>query len=65
MSADKSLLEMNEVEMAYHIGFLHGLATYAINRDGQQFVGSCGKTLREAQADAQQSWNYSPPRRTD
>lgn len=61
----KQLIEMDEVELAYYNGFVHGLATYAINKDGQQLVGSQGKTLREAQQNAQEAWNYSPPKKVE
>lgn len=47
----------------YDRGFLHGLQTYAINKDGQQWVGSCGTTLRYASEHYRQAWNYLPPRR--
>lgn len=44
----------------YHRGFLDGLAAYAHSKDGAHYVGMTGKTLREAGAQAAETWNYSP-----
>lgn len=54
--------DMNEVEMAYHMGFIAGLTTYAWWKDGVQQVGTTGTTLKQAIAKASESWNYAPPR---
>jgi hypothetical protein len=45
---------------AYHAGFVDGLATYAIYRDGEQVVGCLDKPLRKAQEEAKQAHNYLP-----
>lgn len=55
--------EMNEVELAYHLGYCHGLEAYAHWKDGFQSVGTTGKGLRQAQLEATETWNYKPPER--
>lgn len=32
----------------YRLGFADGLKAYAINKNGEQYVGSCGITLKRA-----------------
>lgn len=51
---------MNREHQIYKQGFRDGVATYAHWKDGTQFVGTTGKTLREALANIDSSWNYSP-----
>jgi len=46
----------------YDKGFEDGLRAYAINRDGQQWVGSPAITLREAIDNMQKTWVYSAPK---
>ena len=36
---------------AYHDGLREGLEMYAHWRDGTQYVGTCGKTLKQALAE--------------
>lgn len=55
-SAEQRLEEA--LSKAYHAGFVDALATYAVWRNGQQWVGDPGKPLKEAQAAAEKSWNY-------
>jgi hypothetical protein len=50
------------IEEAYKKGFEDGLTAYAWWKDGTQFVGSCGTTLKEAKTKADESWNYDPPK---
>lgn len=59
----KPTTEMDEVEMAYYVGFIAGLQAYAHWKDGQQFVGTTGRPLQEAVQKAQETWNYNPPMR--
>lgn len=54
--------EMDQIEAAYHEGYLAGLAAYAHWKDGAQYVGVMGRTLKEAKEQAKKSWNYMPPR---
>lgn len=46
---------------AYKQGFLDGIRAYAWHKDGAQQVGTTGKTLKEAQANVEKTWNYAPP----
>lgn len=46
--------------LAYRKGFLDGLAAYAWSKSGQQFVGTCGMTLKEAIENVEKTWNYKP-----
>lgn len=45
----------------YKQGFVDGLTAYAIWNDGEQTVGSLGRTLKNAVADVERTWNYMPP----
>lgn len=45
---------------AYDRGFIDGLQAYAINKDGNQYVGSMGKTLKEAVKERKECWSYVP-----
>lgn len=39
------------VREAYFDGLREGVTLYAWHKDGQQFVGTCGRTLKEALAE--------------
>ena len=45
-------LDVRSPQLAYHQGFVdgtkHGIEYYAWWKDGVQYVGSCGTTLKEA-----------------
>jgi hypothetical protein len=43
---------------AYKQGFIDGLACYAWWKDGIQFVGTTGMTLKEATKEVEKQWNY-------
>jgi hypothetical protein len=47
---------MNKVLLAraYHEGLREGLEMYAHCKDGTQYVGTCGKTLKQALAEVDQ-----------
>lgn len=47
---------MNKVLLAraYHEGLREGLEMYAHWKDGTQYVGTCGKTLKQALAEIDQ-----------
>lgn len=45
---------------AYDRGFQDGLRAYAINKDGKQYVGSCGTTLQKALEERSDCWSYTP-----
>ena len=47
-------------EESYHAGFVDGLTTYAIWEDGRQVVGCSRTSLKKAQAEAKQAYNYFP-----
>lgn len=42
------------IEQAFLAGYRAGQASYAWWKNGEQFVGSCGKLLRDAQREAPQ-----------
>lgn len=46
---------------AYDQGFSDGLRAYAINRDGEQYVGSPELNLKMAIGGRAKTWSYSPP----
>ena len=48
------------VRIAYHRGYLAGLGAYAWWKDGVQYVGTSGVTLKEAREQAKQTYNYNP-----
>lgn len=53
--------EPEDFEMkGYDRGFMDGLRAYAINKDGKQWVGSCGTTLKEAIEKRKECWSYTP-----
>ena len=45
----------------YKQGFLDGIRAYAWHKDGHQEVGTTGKTLKDALANVEKTWNYAPP----
>jgi len=49
------------IKEAYEQGFKDGLAAYAINKDGDQWVGDPKRTLKEAIEDIKNTWNFNPP----
>ncbi len=53
------------VEEAYRKGFVDGLQTFAWWKDGVEYVGTCGTTLREAITNVLGLWNYLPPGKGD
>ncbi len=46
---------------AYRAGFADGVAAYAHMKSGVSYVGTTGRTLKEAIANVEQTWNYRPP----
>ncbi|MFW5895674.1 MAG: DHH family phosphoesterase [archaeon] len=44
----------------YKEGFIDGLRAYAINKNGKQYVGSTGETLKDAVKNAEKTWNFNP-----
>lgn len=46
--------------MAYKKGFIDGLTAYAWSKEGAQYVGTCGTTLKEATETVEKTWNYKP-----
>jgi len=44
----------------YKQGFIDGLSCYAWWKDGVQYVGTTGKTLKEAIEEVEKSWNFIP-----
>lgn len=52
------------IEEAYRKGFRDGATAFAWWKDGEQQVGTTGKTLRTAleEIDRGDVWNYAPPR---
>lgn len=47
--------------VAYDDGYKAGLEAYAWSKDGVQYVGTCGMTLKEAVESRAKTFNYSPP----
>jgi hypothetical protein len=47
-------------KIAYKKGFVDGLTAFAWSKDGQQLVGTCGTTLKEAIDKVETTWNYKP-----
>jgi hypothetical protein len=45
---------------SYDAGYQAGLKAYAWWKDGQQNVGTCGRTLKQALAERKASFNYAP-----
>lgn len=48
------------VATSYKRGYEDGLAAYAHWKDGVQYVGTTGRTLRSAQESVEATWNYTP-----
>lgn len=48
----------------YRQGFIDGLSTYAHWRDGEQYVGTTGRTLKSATEFPENAWNWNPPDET-
>ena len=44
----------------YKRGFEDGVRAYAWHKDGHQEVGTTGKTLKNALANVEKTWNYQP-----
>jgi hypothetical protein len=49
------------IDTTYDIGYKHGLAAYAHMKDGTTYVGTAGIKLKEAIADAKNTYNYALP----
>ena len=49
------------INAAYEKGFLDGIKTYSWMKDGIFYVGTTGKTLRDAEKDINSHWNFNPP----
>ena len=45
----------------YRQGFIDGLTAYAWWQDGVQYVGTAGKTLKQAIQDVEETWNFNQP----
>lgn len=57
-ASDLSIIE------AYREGFLAGIRCFAHMQSGVYYVGTTGKTLKEAEAGVEKLWNYNPPQRS-
>ncbi len=51
----------NEIR-AYKQGYRDGIEAYAWWKDGEQQVGTSGRTLKDARMNVEASWNYAPRR---
>ena len=49
---------MTNIEKAYKQGFIDGLVCFAHWKDGTEYIGTCGTTLKSAIAVAETQWNY-------
>lgn len=49
------------IKEAYALGFEHGLDTFAYMQDGEVYVGTCGRKLKDAVKQKETLWNYNPP----
>jgi hypothetical protein len=49
----------------YGQGFIDGITAYAWWKDGVQYVGTTGKTLKQAIETIELTWNYTPPKGGD
>lgn len=52
--------QKESVESAYKRGFEDALFAYAYTKDGTYYVGTTGRTLKEAKANIENTWNYAP-----
>ena len=50
-----------QMSFQYKRGFEDGLRAYAHWKDGVQYVGTMGKTLGEALAEKEDTWNFMLP----
>jgi hypothetical protein len=50
------------IEDVYLKGYIDGLVAYAHWEDGRQYVGTSGTLLSDAIIQAQEHWNFNPPR---
>lgn len=46
----------------YKAGYLDGIIAYAHTKDGRQYVGTTGRTLSDAIANVEETWNYHEPK---
>ena len=56
---EKASTELKKI--AYKRGFEDGLRAYAYYKDGVQYVGTTGMTLKEAIRDMEDTWNFILP----
>ena len=60
--AEKVLRRAQEAtKQAYHLGFIDALTCFAHWKDGVQYVGTCGATLRGAIETLDRNPYYTPP----
>lgn len=53
--------ELSEAErLAYRAGFEDGIKAYAWYKDGTQYVGTCGTTLKRAVREIEGTYGYWP-----
>ena len=45
----------------YKQGFIDGLTAYAWWKNGSRYLGTSGRTLKEAISNVEHEWNYNPP----
>lgn len=54
-------LSMRKARRADYVrGYEDGLACYAWYKNGEQFVGTCGDTLKKAKGQLEKLWNFKP-----
>lgn len=46
----------------YKEGYIDGITAYAYQKDGVSYVGTTGRTLRDAVDDVENTWNYHEPK---
>ena len=49
------------IESVYKKGFREGINAYSHMNNGVYYVGSVGKTLKEATIEIEETYNYFPP----
>ena len=49
---------MTDIEVYYRQGFIDALRAFAYWKDGEEYVGSCGTTLKEALKNIKTNWYY-------
>jgi hypothetical protein len=47
-------------QRAYDQGYIDGLTAYAHMKDGTTYVGTTGRTLKDAVANRKETYNYVP-----